>query len=141
MHRGQRKLAGSVIQISRMTDVRYVKRQRSTYSKQKMDRLDAYCLPMGERHLHAVFAEGIMAGRPQRNSLPVITPEIPKNSTNSVGNAASMNNVRFSHYWQQEPWHQENRIENSARNNSIRKSSIESRPTDKAQAIVWVEWT
>ncbi|KAJ6111535.1 hypothetical protein N7523_007596 [Penicillium sp. IBT 18751x] len=86
-------MAGSVIEISRMIDVGYVKRQRSTYSEQETDRLDVYCPPMGERHLHAVFAEGIMAGRAQCNSMLAMTAGMPEISINSAGNAAWMNNI------------------------------------------------
>ncbi|KAM3077723.1 hypothetical protein ACMFMG_007047 [Clarireedia jacksonii] len=132
----QRKLAGSVIQISRMTDIGYVKRQRSTYSTQEMDRLDAYCLPMGERQLHALFAEGILAGRLQHNSMPVITAGIPRVSPNRAGNAAWMKNIRFSHYWEQKPLHQDNRVEKNAGNASIRTRLSRSQSIDEAQAIV-----
>ncbi|GLA33581.1 type I Iterative Polyketide synthase (PKS) [Aspergillus niger] len=111
--RRRRHVAGSVIQISRMTDVGYVKRQREQYSAQEMARLEAYCLPMGERELHALFAEGIRAGRPLPVSSSdaaqgsVITAGIPQidmtNPENAVRRGVTWaTNVRFSHYWQQQ---------------------------------------
>ncbi|KAM0136093.1 hypothetical protein ACHAP3_004714 [Botrytis cinerea] len=137
VRRRQRKLAGSVIQISRMTDVGYVKRQRSTYSTQEMERLDAYCLPMGERQLHALFAEGILAGQLQQcNSTPVITAGIPRISIDKAGNAAWMKNIRFSSYWEQEPLHQDDRVEKKAGNVPIRIQLSESKSTDEAEVIV-----
>ncbi|KAF7931237.1 hypothetical protein BELL_0094g00160 [Botrytis elliptica] len=136
VRRQQRKLAGSVIQISRMTDVGYVKRQRSTYSAQEMERLDAYCLPMGERQLHALFAEGILAGRLPRNSMPVITAGIPRITTDKADNAAWMKNIRFSRYWEQKPLHQDDRVEKKTGNASIRIQLSESKSTDEAEVIV-----
>lgn len=140
VRRRQRKLAGSVIQISRMTDVGYVKRQRSTYSAQEMERLDAYCLPMGERQLHALFAEGILAGRLQCNSMPVVTAGIPKISTDKAKNAAWMKNIRFSRYWEQKPLHQDDRVEKKTGNASIRIQLSESKSTDEAEVIVRGKW-
>ncbi|PWY77879.1 polyketide synthase [Aspergillus eucalypticola CBS 122712] len=112
--RRRRHLTGSVIQISRMTDVGYVKRQRAQYSAQEMARLEAYCLPMGEQHLHALFAEGIRAGRPSQASSAsdvaqgsVITAGIPRVNMNDLEDSVRRGvtwatNVRFSHYWKQE---------------------------------------
>lgn len=141
VRRRQRKLAGSVIQISRMTDVGYVKRQRSTYSTQEMERLDAYCLPMGERQLHALFAEGILTGQLQQcNSTPVIIAGIPGISIDKAGNAAWMKNIRFSSYWEQEPLHQDDRVEKKAGNVPIRIQLSESKSTDEAEVIVRGKW-
>ncbi|RAH86821.1 polyketide synthase [Aspergillus japonicus CBS 114.51] len=124
--RRRRHVAGSVIQISRMTDVGYVKRQRGQYSAHEMARLEAYCLPMGERALHALFAEGIRAGQPSpspgalssspsssdalvESESAIITAGIPRITLTDDPEGAAQRgvtwatNARFSHYWQRQP--------------------------------------
>lgn len=139
--RQKRGLAGSVIQISHMTDVGYVKRQRSTYSTQEMERLDAYCMPMGERHLHALFAEGILAGRPQQHSVPIITAGVPKISVHDDRNAAWMKNVRFSHFWKQEALHQDGRVEDREGNLPIQTQLSQASSASEVQEIIRGEST
>ncbi len=69
--RRSRGLAGSVIHISRVTGIGYIERELTKDLQQRL-KVRSGTLAMSEIDLHMLFAEAIVAGRPESNLNPEI---------------------------------------------------------------------
>ena len=100
--RRARGLAGSVIDISRVLGVGYVEREtkvQGRLTRQEAERLmtRSGTLAMSEPDLHQLFAEAVLAGRPNSTKNPEIITGVHPLTSEEADLAFWGGNVKFSH--------------------------------------------
>ncbi|KAI9783832.1 MAG: Type I Iterative PKS [Geoglossum umbratile] len=104
--RRRRGLAGSVIDISRVVGVGYVDRKSGGYeglTEAQAERLlnRSGTLPMSESDLHQLFAEAVLAGRPNSGQNPEIITGLRTHTIEESGKSFWGSDVKFSHFIQE----------------------------------------
>jgi hypothetical protein len=104
--RRKRGLAGSVIDISRVVGVGYVERisnDPGSLTESQAERLlnRSGTLPMSESDLHQLFAEAVLAGRPNSGLNPELITGLRTHTFEESGKSFWGGDVRFSHFIQE----------------------------------------
>jgi len=99
-------LAGSVIDISRVIGVGYVERKSKDHeslTEAQAERLlnRSGTLPMSESDLHQLFAEAVLAGRPNSGQNPEIITGLRTHNFEESGKCFWGGDVKFSHFIQE----------------------------------------
>lgn len=100
--RRKRGLVGSTIDISRVYGVGYVERElkkvTGRLTEKHMDKIQRVVMPMSEADLHQLFAEAILAGRPDSGRDSDIVTGIRTIASTAVNGVYWAANLKFSHF-------------------------------------------
>ena len=101
--RRKRGLAGSVIDISRVLGIGYTEREtkaRGKLTERVIEKIMNITLAMSESDLHQLFAEAVLAGRPNLGLNPELITGIRTLSSDMTNDVFWANNLKFSHFIQ-----------------------------------------
>jgi short-subunit dehydrogenase/acyl carrier protein len=98
--RRKRGLAGTSIDISRVHGVGYVERNAMSLglSKKEMDKIQRFALSMSEPDLHQLFAEAVIASRPDSGRHSDLITGIRSLTSRDVADVFWAASLRFSHF-------------------------------------------
>src|SRR5436189_2172894 len=101
--RRKRGLAGSVIDISRVIGVGYIEREtkeRGKLTERVIEKLMNITSAMSESDLHQLFAEAVLAGRPNSGLNPELITGVRTLRSDTISDVFWANNLKFSHFIQ-----------------------------------------
>lgn len=135
--RRQRGLPGTTIDVGMIVGVGYVEEMKATgFATEKMvDKMESAVMPMSESDLHQLFAEAVVASRPDSGRHSDLVTGLRTLSSEDMDKAFWATNIKFSHFIRERVVSRQASDDNVDRV-PVRTQLLEANSTDDAAKII-----